>query len=210
MYQYLMPIVSGPSIRKKCWQEDFHRKNSFWLDEFEPHSGRYQFLRLESAQDFDIKPAEPCPYLEETVGAVNWEWWPERVDFEDRQYMVLSWLSFSNGVILDTRNGERFSFIKKLSYPLVDITSTYGFEQGQVFLDEVGIRYSRDLYDLVKDKLGGIGLHADFDDRYTTGRNELYTRTPLDRDKFSGQTLRFWGFDMNLVSGEDWRRFLMD
>ena len=209
-----MPIFSGPAIRKKYWQEDFYTQNQFWLDSFDPQKGQYRFLSVEEAkQQLDpawLQPAEQCPYLGTLEGFVNWEWWQGLVSYEDREFMTLSWLRYSNGFIARPDSKESFSFVKKLSYPLRDITSVYGFEQGEVFLKEVDSSYFSELQELVIHKLNTLGIQKETDPYYSTGRNELYLKEPIEKEKLEGEIIEFWGFDINLTKQKSWALFLME
>ncbi len=218
-YKYILSIRGNPKGGIRKWEDDFYEVFRFWLEQFST-IGRYQFLSVQEVYNTfpDIHSHEEayrCPYVDEVVGFINWEWWQGAVHSPkhdiiqgDIENMVLEWLSYANGTLFRTDNHEHYNFIKKLSYPLADINKTHGFEQGEVFLQNVNESYFEDLKAMVLSQLENQGIVGSFDPMRSTGRNELYISEKIPEKLLEGQHLNFWGFDIRFIDDPKWKDFL--
>lgn len=212
-YKFLMSIRNGVGLDKD-WIYSFNENFSFWLNDFDK-IGRFQYLSLDEVQK-TFKNASwfnhtnKCPYLPKIVGYINWEWWANEDDtYEDKQSMVLEWMSFGNGYMVRTDTEKCFDLIKILSYPLNDIQKVQGFDQGQVFLKNLEDDYILDLKQKILFELKEKGISRTFPKNYSTGRNELYIPELMPREEIESETLEFWGLDIMSTDSDLWKEFLI-
>ncbi len=219
IYKYILAIRKNAFINEKNWQYQFNTEFSFWMDDFK-RIGQYQYLSLKEVKEkFKNSPwitvQNNCPYLDEIVGFINWEWWEglweykKDDEYNDREEMALNWLTFSNGYIARTDNNNYFDFIKKLTFPLIDTQSSNGFEQSEVFLEYVSDDYINDLQNLVIEKFKNKGIDISYDPKYH-GRNKLFISKIIPEKYLENETISFWGFDIQITNKKEWKVFLND
>lgn len=212
IYKHLISIRHNGSNSDFVYA--FNKKFTFYIDNFDA-IGRYQFLTTKQIQKhFKNKPwllhKNTCPYLTETIGYFNWEFWSnQNTIIKHQENLILQWLSFTNGIIVNTHTGAFFDFIQKLKYPLSDINKTYGFQQGQVFLSNVEQEYFEELKNSVYKALK-YNTKYTFKNNYSTGRNELYIPAIIPNSLLENKLLSFWGFNIDITNSKAWMLFLQN
>ncbi len=207
-----MPIRT-PQNTAVDWINTFNKEFSTWLDSFNA-IGQLQYLEISEVKTMFKDSSwygyeNHCPYLNRIAGYITWEWWTyDEYKLEDKKSVVLEWMAFSNGYIVRLDDNHIFDPVKILKYPLSDIQSSYGFEQGQIFLKNVTNNYFEDLKTKVLEKLRKKGIIYQFSKNRTTGRNELYVSKTISEENLVDETLELWGFDVRATQGNCWETFL--
>jgi hypothetical protein len=180
------------AVRDRCGL-DLQRGRAHWCDEF---VGDYRFVELvdftsgRSDTEQWLAP-HPCPPLGSLHGLLSIRWRSslpvkKRVEVAERVCFELC------GPVINTETGEVFDPVQMKSFHLENLTSKWGFSDGDVFFDDAEYRV------YVHRVLGGIARRSGVDvSDVATSHNPFRTFDANDarRTRGASKTVELWCFD---------------
>jgi len=135
--------------------------------------GRYEFVEFSQAQEmFSSRPwfssESPCPWVGQTRGFINLEWWTPPAD---REFDAERILGASMGFIVRLRDDRSWDLSTKNQYALRDASLKSGFSDGDDLFD-LGEEYDEYVWGEIARALAKIDLAAE-KITYGTSHNRL-------------------------------------
>jgi hypothetical protein len=166
--------------------------------------GRYSFTTVErvhaaypQASWLAIDHSEPS--IGSVRGFLNFEWWTDDVDA--RSCLIAEWFRYSNGYLVDLATGTVFDSLTRRSWPLAEVLSKYGFDDGDFFLNRPP-EYFAMIRRTLADALVRASVDAKFVDYgplHNPMRVDYRSGDALLKDAVADQFVDLWGFDCDLL-----------
>lgn len=228
LYKYNVLVHESDFVHGSDWQlkffktfkisdngyYDFGDDGQLWLTK--KTVGVYQFININQLKEdnaiygnVSLFKSE-CPYVGMPLGLFSWEWYSEKL--ENKIDTALCFAQVACGAIFKSNFNQYFEPISKVKYPLEDIVSSYGFEQGEalLFIAKKQEKYITDIQQTILDVLEQLSLEAGGFITYKNPRNWMQINKYHPQDKFKDSKIEFWGYDLSLYEDKNFRNFLDD